>query len=315
LNDYGQLGNGTTTSSSVPVQVRGVGGVGNLTGASSVTASGKFTCAYITASQSVVCWGRNASGQLGNGSIDGADNAHTTPTAVVGVGGAGTLGNVTAITSGANHACALLSSGGVDCWGLDDHGQLGNGGAIPGTNSGSPVQVAGVGGTGILAGATQISGGRMHVCALLSDHSVACWGRNENGELGNGTTTTSSFPVHTLNITTATQVSAGEYHSCALLADGTAQCWGAAAYGQIGDGTTADTSTPVTVIGPGGFGTLAGLANISAGGGDITETNDYEHTCALTTDGTVICWGQNNYGQLGDGTTTMSIFPTGVALL
>ena len=115
-------------------------------------------------------------------------------------------------------------------------------------------------------------------------------------------------------ISTATSVSAGEYHSCATLADGTAQCWGAAAYGQVGDGTTADTSSPVSVIGPGGYGLLSGISSVSAGGADINETNDYEHTCALMNDGSAVCWGQNNYGQLGNGTTTMSISPVGVAL-
>ncbi len=275
-----------------------------------MSANGKFTCALISATQSVVCWGRNQSGQLGIGAAD--NNTHTSPAAVVGVGGVGTLTGVSSITAGANHACALLSSGGVDCWGLNDHGQLGNNTT---TDSARPVQVVGAGGSGTLSGVNEISGGRMHVCARLGDNTVFCWGRNENGELGDGTTTTSSYPVRAGSIDTAAQISAGEYHSCALLADGTAQCWGAAAYGQIGDGTTADTSTPVSVIGPGGFGTLGGIADISAGGGDITETNDYEHTCALTNDNTVVCWGQNNYGQLGDGTTTMSIFPTGVALL
>jgi alpha-tubulin suppressor-like RCC1 family protein len=313
MNDFGELGNNSTTNSSTPVQVRGVGGTGYLTGVSQVSANGKFTCALVSASQSVVCWGRNQSGQLGIGATD--DNTHTTPATVVGVGGVGTLGSVSAITTGANHACALISGGTVDCWGLDDHGQLGNGGAIPGTDSARPTQVVGAGGSGTLSGVDEISGGRMHVCARLDDGTIYCWGRNENGELGDGTTTSRSFPVRSGEITTAVQISAGEYHSCARLQDGTAQCWGAAAYGQIGDGTTADTSTPVTVIGSGGFGVLGGIAEISAGGGDINETDDFEHTVALMNDGTVVSWGQNNYGQLGEGTTTMSIFPAGVALL
>ncbi|MGA3058495.1 MAG: hypothetical protein ABSE70_10755 [Candidatus Limnocylindrales bacterium] len=310
LNDYGQLGNGSTTSSSTPVQVHGVGGTGNLTGVSQVSANGKFTCARISASQSVVCWGRNASGQLGTGTADGNDQPHANPAAVVGVGGVGTLTGVSSITTGANHACALLSGGGVDCWGLNDHGQLGNNTT---TNSASPVQVVGAGGSGTLSGVSEISGGRMHVCARIGGQ-VWCWGRNESGELGDGTTTTRSYPVRAGSIATAAQISAGEYHSCARLADGTAMCWGAAAYGQIGDGTTMDTPNPVTVIGPGGFGVLGGIGAISAGGGDINEANDYEHTCALMSDGTVVCWGQNNYGQLGDGTTTMATFPVGVAL-
>jgi alpha-tubulin suppressor-like RCC1 family protein len=124
-------------------------------------------------------------------------------------------------------------------------------------------------------------------------------------------------PVRAGTITTASTISAGEYHSCAVLQDGTAQCWGAAAFGQVGDGTTADSSSPVTVIGPGGYGTLTGIATVSAGGGnwpDGNGTDNYEHTCALLTDGTVVTWGQNIYGQLGDGTTTMSISPVGVLL-
>ena len=308
---YGQLGNNSTTDSPTPLEVLGAGGTGHLTGVTEIDADGQLTCALIN-DGTVRCWGHNQAGQLGNGST--SNNAIGTPQTVVGVGGHGTLGNVAHITVGANHACALISGGTVDCWGLDDHGQLGNGGAIPGTNSASPVQVEGPGGTGYLAGVTQISGGRMHVCVLRSDSTVYCWGRNETGELGDGTTINRSFPVQAGDITTATQVSAGEYHSCARLQDGTAQCWGAAAFGQIGDGTTANTSTPVTVIGPGGFGVLSGVAAISAGGGDVSETTDWEHSCALTTDQTVACWGQNNYGQLGDGTTTMSISPVGVAL-
>jgi alpha-tubulin suppressor-like RCC1 family protein len=181
-------------------------------------------------------------------------------------------------------------------------------------NSSTPVQVVSPSGSGSLGGVSSLGSGRFHSCALISDGSVYCWGDNENGELGDGTTTNRSVPVRAGSISTAVSMSAGEYHSCALLADGTAQCWGASAYGQVGDGTTADTSSPVTVIGPGGYGVLSGIAAISAGGGDITETDDYEHTCALTTDGTVVCWGQNNYGQLGNGTTTMSISPIGVAL-
>ena len=317
-NAYGQLGNNSTTDSSTPAEVRGVGGTGYLTGVTEIDADGQFTCARIN-DGTVRCWGHDQAGQLGIGSTN--NNAHSTPATVVGVGGSGTLTGVNSITTGANHACALLSSGGVDCWGLNDHGQLGNNTM---TNSDRPVQVVGAGGTGYLGSVTQVSGGRMHVCALLSDGSAYCWGRAKSGELGDGVSdhgTTSAdgydvslVPVPVTGISTATQVSAGEYHSCALLQDGTAQCWGAAAFGQIGDGTTADTSIPVTVIGPGGWGVLGGIAEISAGGGDITETDDYEHTCALTNDNTVVCWGQNNYGQLGDGTTTMSIFPTGVAL-
>jgi len=305
-NTYGQLGNKTNNDSHVPVQVLGVGGTGFLTGVAEVSADGNFTCARLT-SGGVRCWGHNQYGQIGNNTT----NDSSTPVNVVGVGGTGTLANVIDIDGGANQACALISSGTVDCWGYNNDGQLGNNTT---TNSSSPVLVVGIGGTGSLSNVTQISGGRLHACAMLSDHTVYCWGDNANGELGDGTTANRSIPVRAGTISTAISVSAGEYHSCATLQNGTAQCWGAAAFGQIGNGTTADTSVPVTVIGVGGYGTLSGIANVSAGGGDINETDDYEQTCTLMSDGTVVSWGQNNYGQLGNGTTTMSIAPDGVAL-
>jgi alpha-tubulin suppressor-like RCC1 family protein len=305
-NTYGQLGINTNVDSHVPVQVLGVGGTGYLTGVAEVSADGNFTCARLT-SGGVRCWGHNQYGQIGNNTT----NDSSTPVNVVGVGGTGTLANVIDIDGGANQACALISGGTVDCWGYNNDGQLGNNTT---TNSSSPVRVVGIGGTGYLSNVTQISGGRLHACAMLSDHTVYCWGDNANGELGDGTTANRSIPVRAGTISTAISVSAGEYHSCATLQNGTAQCWGAAAFGQIGNGTTADTSVPVTVIGVGGYGTLSGIANVSAGGGDINETDDYEQTCTLMSNGTVVSWGQNNYGQLGNGTTTMSIAPDGVAL-
>ena len=299
LNDYGELGNNTTTNSGTPVQVR-LSATTYLTGVTQVSASGKFTCALVTGG-TVRCWGHNQYGQLGNGNT-------TDSSIAVQVSG---ITNATQVTNGANHACALLTDSTVKCWGLNQNGQLGNNTT---TNSSTPVQVLAAGGVGSLTGVSSVSGGRLHTCALLSAGTVYCWGDNDNGELGDGTTTSRSLPVQVGTIPNATAVSAGEYHSCALLTDGTAQCWGAGAFGQVGSGTTADTSSPVTVIGPGGYGSLSGIAAISAGGADINETNDYEHTCALMSNGTVVCWGQNNYGQLGNGTTTMSVSPVGVAL-
>jgi alpha-tubulin suppressor-like RCC1 family protein len=272
-----------------------------LTGVTQVSASGKFTCALLSTG-TVRCWGHNQYGQLGNGNTNDSSIA-------VQVSG---ITNAIQVTNGANQACALLSDNTVKCWGYNNDGQLGDGST---TNRSTPVQVVGASGSGSLTGVSVVSGGRLHTCALLSGGTVYCWGDNGNGELGDGTTTNRSLPVRVGSITNASTISAGEYHSCAVLSDGTAQCWGASAYGQVGDGTTADTSTPVTVIGPGGWGSLTGIAAISAGGADINETDDYEHTCALTSDGTVVCWGQNNYGQLGNGTTTMSVSPVAVALL
>ncbi len=362
-NNYGQLGNNSTTDSSTPVRVVGVGGAGYLAGVTQISAGKYHTCAVVS-SGAVYCWGQNVYGQLGNNSTNNSstpvqvhtgNNTYLTNVTQVGSGGGQTcalrtdntvycwgrnafgdvgdntttqrqmavqvrvsaaayLTNAVQIAIGANHSCARLSDGTVRCWGYNVYGEIGDNTT---TNRSVAVLVVGASGSGTLGGVSSISSGRFHTCALISDSSIYCWGDNENGELGDGTNTSRSLPVRAGDIANALTVTAGEYHSCAALADGTAKCWGAAAFGQIGDGTTADTSTPVPVIGPGGYGLLGGVTQISAGGGnwpDGAGTDNYEHTCALLSDGTVVSWGQNNFGQLGDGTTTMSISPVGVAL-
>lgn len=146
-------------------------------------------------------------------------------------------------------------------------------------------------------GYVEIDAGEFFTCGLVSDRTVRCWGYNNNGQLGDGTTTASSTPVTVSGLNGAVALTVGGYHSCALLTDGTAGCWGYNQSGQLGDGTT--TSSPTSVIVSG----LSGIASISAGG---------YHTCAVLTDGTASCWGYNGYGELGDGTTTDS--PTPIAV-
>jgi alpha-tubulin suppressor-like RCC1 family protein len=136
--------------------------------------------------------------------------------------------------------CFCLAGGGVDCWGLNTSGQLGNGTTTG--NTGAPVAVSGI------TNATAITARHSHTCALLATGGVDCWGDNGFGKLGNGTTTTSSTPVAVSGITNATAVAAGYYHTCALLATGGAACWGYNYFGQLGNGTTTDSSTPVGVV-------------------------------------------------------------------
>src|SRR5437773_907927 len=241
-NNFGQLGNGdgSLTSSSVPVAVRG------LTTATRVVTGDAHTCALL-GDGTVQCWGVGDSGQRGDGTFN---NISTVPGAVVGITGA------VAVAARGYHSCALLGDGTVWCWGRNSDGQLGvtpSGSQCPTTPgffcSSTPVRA-----TGITSAAAVIAGG-YHTCALFGDGTAQCWGRNDEGQLGDGTTTSSSTPVRVGGITGAVAVSAGILHTCALLANGTVKCWGAVGpnndFGQLGNGATTGSSTPVTVTGTG----------------------------------------------------------------
>ena len=200
-----------------------------------------------------------------------------------------TTAGATAIAAGTDHSCALLLGGTVQCWGLNQYGQLGNG-RTSGTSS-RRVKVTGI------TTATAIEAGFDHSCALLSGGTVECWGFNANGRLGNGTYTNSSTPVPVTGITTAIAITAGYGHSCALLSGGTVTCWGRNGYGELGNGTLTDSSVPVAVTG------ITGATAITAG---------QVHSCALLSGGSVTCWGWNGAGQLGNGTYTDSSPPVPV---
>src|SRR5437667_75328 len=293
-NYSGQLGNGdgNLTNSSVPVTARG------LTTATSVVTGDAHTCALL-GDGTVQCWGVGDSGQRGDGTFN---TISSVPGAVGGMGGAGHLTNAVAVAARGYHSCALLGDGTVWCWGRNQDGQLGNGiplPAPPGTQcpsswcSSTPVRASGI------TGAAAVIAGGYHTCAvLMPDRTVQCWGRNDDGQLGDGTRTSSSTPVPVGGLTGAAAVTGGFYHTCALLGDGTVQCWGQNYEGQLGNGIVGGVSTLPVVV--------AGLANVRAVSGG------YRHTCALLRDGTVQCWGRNVEGQLGDGTTTSSSTPVGV---
>jgi hypothetical protein len=188
----GELGNGTTANSATPVAVVGVGGTGTLIGVRSVVSDGTGFCAILWSGR-VDCWGLN-SGALGNGST--ANSA--TPVAVEGVGGTGLLGGVRSMTSYGLGYCALLNYGGVNCWGFNGDGELGNGAT---TDSASPVAVVGVGGTGVLDGVRSIvSDANYSTCAIRVTGGVYCWGFGGNGELGGTTATSSATPVAVVGV-------------------------------------------------------------------------------------------------------------------
>ena len=204
---------------------------------------------------------------------------------------------VAAIAAGYYHTCALTSAGGVECWGWNDHGQLGDGRQRCGDvhcSSLNPVAVA-----GLASGVAAIAAGGYHTCALMSGGGVKCWGDNESGQLGDGTTIDRHTPVDVSGLASGVAaISAGGAHSCALSSGGVL-CWGYNTYGQLGDGTTDMRHTPVAVSG-----LASGVTAISAGGG---------HTCALTSASAAVCWGYNGSGQLGDGTTTDRHAPVAVS--
>jgi len=265
-------------------QLRAVA-VRGLTTATRVVTGDSHTCALL-GDGTVQCWGVGDSGQRGDGTFN---NISTVPVAVVG------LSNAVAVAARGYHSCALLGDGTVRCWGRNADGQLGDGTvADPATGppgSSTPVQVSGI------TGAAAVIAGGYHTCALFADGTAQCWGRNDDGQLGDGTFTRSSTPVRVGGLTGAAAVTGGFYHTCALLGDGTVQCWGRNAEGQLGDGSSIGTRAPTRVIG------ITGALAVSGG---------FQHTCALLSDGTVQCWGRNAEGQLGDGTTTSSSTPVRV---
>ena len=261
-NYYGELGNGTTTTATHPIPVKG------LRGAKQIAVAFGHTCALL-ANKTVKCWGWNNNGQLGNGTA-------TSTTVPVGVKG---LSGVKQVAVGFSHSCALLLNGTVKCWGWGLYGQLGDG------STGyrhHPTLIKG------LSGVRQIALGYAHTCAVLLTGAVRCWGSNSNGQLGTGTKVTQrDVPVAVKGIGDAQQIALGESHTCAVLSSGSVKCWGWGHYGQLGDGRLADSHIPVMVTG------LPPATVVTVGAGD---------SCALLVTQTIKCWGYNHLGQLGDGT-------------
>jgi alpha-tubulin suppressor-like RCC1 family protein len=191
-------------------------------------------------------------------------------------------GTATAISAGYGHTCALTSAGGVECWGDNGYGQLGDGTTA---DRHSPVAVS-----GLASGVRAIAAGEALSCAVTSAGGVKCWGDNSNGQLGDGTTADRRSPVAVSGLAGVRAIAAGEALGCALTSPGGVKCWGYNRYGELGDGTTTDHHAPVGVSG-----LRSGVTAIAVG---------YLHACALTSAGAVKCWGYNRYAQLGDGTTT-----------
>ncbi len=270
-NAEAQLGDDTRVERNTPVEV--VGG----SRFSMLSTGGLHTCGLVGGA--AYCWGSAAQGQLGIGS-SGVGLVREVPTSVSGGLSFATL------DVGGLHSCGITDDGTVYCWGSDGAGALGTvedetcddglGNLIP--CSAGPVPVS-----SSLAFAS-VSAGVAHTCAVTQDGAAYCWGRNVDGQLGDGSNATSPVPVAVSGELRFVAVSAGNFHSCGLRADGVAYCWGGNHRGQLGDGSETGRSSPVQVSG--------GLRFQSVGAGGA-------HTCGLTVGGAVYCWGVNTYGQLG----------------
>ena len=237
----------------------------------------KHTCAILE-DDTLTCWGLDSHGALGNGNSDTSDKytpqTITTPSDR----------KVVKVEPGATHTCILLDDGGVMCWGRDNLGQLGNGDTsdtihAPSSNVELPEGRA----------ATDLSVGDHHSCALLDNGSIACWGQNNHGQLGDNTTTNRPIPIypHLPAGSLAVSVAVGPFNTCAILENSSLYCWGHNGYGRLGIGVTGGVyTTPMFVEGP------TNIVDLSV---------NYDHTCGLSENGSISCWARGKYGQLGNG--------------
>ncbi len=272
-NSNGQLGDGTTVQRLTPVPVNGLTGI-------TAIASGYYHSLALKPDGTVWVWGQNSNGQLG----DGTTVDRLTPVQVSGLTG------VTTVSAGGSHSLALKPDGTVWAWGSNDSGQLGTGNTA---ERHIPVQVSG------LSGVVAIGAGYAHNLAAKSDGTVWGWGINNFSQLGYLIPVGCPNPLKVGGINSVVAVDGGLYFGLALKSDGTAWGWGQNDRGQLGTGTVKDSiPTPVQVSG------LTNLVDISTG---------IMHGLAAKSDGTVWAWGQNNAGQLGDGSTTNRLAPVQVS--
>ena len=274
-NDYGQLGDGTTSSSRAPMRV-----IGLSEGAVMISAGYRHSCA-ITPAGAAKCWGAGGSGQLG-------DNRWTDSKKPVTVSGLTT--DTVDISAGYLHTCAVVGLGAARCWGSGGYGQLGNNGT---SSSGVPVTP-----TGLTANVLQIGAGEQHTCARMQGGGVKCWGDNYFGQLGTGNQTWSQVPVNTLPLGgSVVQLAVGTYGNCIREIGGGVQCWGFRAI--VGDGT----NVCYNGVGPSGNPWVTSarwIVNMSSNVTDIAVGNG--HACAVK-DGGAWCWGDGRQGELGNGAT------------
>lgn len=279
-NRNGAVGNGTAHEiETTPVAVRSPDGA-----FVAVATTGHHTCG-LTAAGKAFCWGSNNGAQLG----DGTRADRSVPTAVA------TGLTFTALAPGLDHTCGIAATGATYCWGVNDHGQLGDG--TNGDRSGL-IEVAAGGRT-----FRSVSSGFRFSCGLATSGAAFCWGSNRWGEHGNGVRTDWNDPVRASVGSPVSALSAGSNHACGLAEGGVIRCWGGNRYGQLGDGsrTDRDTAEPVSTL------------HLPSGTTFSAVSSGSFNTCGLAA-GDVYCWGNNEYGELGDGSRSSRTTPTAVVI-
>lgn len=314
-NDRGQLGAGIDSSGSArPVMVRG------LTDAVAIASGDDHTCA-VRADSSLVCWGHNADGQLGNRSR----SSWNEPTPIRG------LVDAIAVVAGSRHSCALRKSGAAICWGANDKGQLGDGtrngherpSAVSDLTGLQGLAAAGARTCGFTSagvycfgelapgqvspraqkvaegsandGVVEIELGLAHACLRHQSGQVRCWGQNRDGRLGDGSFEARSRPV-AIGLQGVRDLALGERHSCALRSDGKVSCWGDDAGGALGQGEMENTAGR----------DRSGVRRVINLGDAIDLASGDGFACAVRKSGEVVCWGRNDSAQLGDGSKLAS---------
>ena len=283
-NRYGAIGDDSTTDRLSPVQID----IGTEVSPKQVDLGDEHSCVITNDNDEMKCFGHNNRGQIG----DGTTSNRLTPTTV----NFGSNLYATQIGAGIQHTCAILNDNSLKCWGSNAYGQVGDGTSsnhytpYP-VNFGSDVQVR------------DLSVGGYHSCLITIDNVLMCWGLNTNGQLGDGTKSIRRTPkVIDLDVDEyAVEIGTSNFHTCVITNLEKLKCWGSNSSGQIGDGTQTLRTTPTTV----GLGLDEVPTKVALG--------EY-HTCIILNDGTLECWGNNYYGQLGDGTRTRRPTPTTISL-